>query len=106
MPDTFVTSLRMARVGGTVVEAGAFVDMGPVQINPNADICTKNVNVIGVGGETAESYKPAMDLLARHLTTLPLETFVSHRLPLERAQEGLELAQRDEAMKVVLAPGG
>ena len=30
-----------------VVEAGAFVDMGPVQINPNADICTKNVNVIG-----------------------------------------------------------
>ncbi|HEX3976416.1 MAG TPA: zinc-binding dehydrogenase [Solirubrobacteraceae bacterium] len=104
VPDTFVTSLRMARVGGTVVEAGAFVDMGPVQINPNADICTKNVNVIGVGGETAESYKPAMELLARHLTTLPLETFVSHRLPLERAQEGLELAQRDEAMKVVLAP--
>jgi threonine dehydrogenase-like Zn-dependent dehydrogenase len=104
VPDTFVTSLRMVRVGGTVVEAGAFVDMGPVQINPNADICTKNVNVIGVGGETAESYKPAMDLLARHLTTLPLETFVSHRLPLERAQEGLELAQRDEAMKVVLSP--
>jgi threonine dehydrogenase-like Zn-dependent dehydrogenase len=104
VPDTFVSSLRMVRVGGTVVEAGAFVDMGPVQINPNADICTKNVNVIGVGGETAESYKPAMDLLARHLTTLPLESFVSHRLPLERAQEGLELAQRDEAMKVVLSP--
>jgi L-iditol 2-dehydrogenase len=92
VPETFVTSLRMVRVGGTVVEAGAFVDMGPVQINPNADICTKNVNVIGVGGETAESYKPAMDLLVRHLTTLPLETFVSHRLPLERAQEGLELS--------------
>jgi threonine dehydrogenase-like Zn-dependent dehydrogenase len=104
VPDTFVTSLRMARVGGTVVEAGAFVDMGPVQINPNADICTKNVNVIGVGGETAESYKPAMDLLARNLTTLPLETFVSHRLPLEQAREGVELAQRDEAMKVVLSP--
>jgi threonine dehydrogenase-like Zn-dependent dehydrogenase len=104
VPDTFVTSLRMARVGGTVVEAGAFVDMGPVSINPNADICTKNVNVIGVGGETAESYKPAMNLLARNLTTLPLETFVSHRLPLEQAREGVELAQRDEAMKVVLSP--
>lgn len=104
VPETFVTSLRMARVGGTVVESGAFVDMGPVQINPNADICTKNVNVIGIGGETAESYKPAMDLLARNLDTLPLETFVSHRLPLEEAQHGLELAQRDEAMKVVLSP--
>jgi L-iditol 2-dehydrogenase len=103
VPETFVSSLRMVRVGGTVVEAGAFVDMGPVEINPNADICTKNVNVLGIGGETAESYKPAMDLLARNLDTLPLEDFVSHRLPLERAQEGLELAQRDEAMKVVLS---
>jgi threonine dehydrogenase-like Zn-dependent dehydrogenase len=103
VPETFVSSLRMVRVGGTVVEAGAFVDMGPVEINPNADICTKNVNVLGIGGETAESYKPAMDLLARNLDTLPLEDFVSHRLPLEQAQEGLELAQRDEAMKVVLS---
>lgn len=103
VPETFVTSLRMARVGGTVVESGAFVDMGPVEINPNADICTKNVNVIGIGGETAETYKPAMDLLVRNLTTLPLESFVSHRLVLEDAQEGLELAQRDEAMKVVLS---
>jgi threonine dehydrogenase-like Zn-dependent dehydrogenase len=104
VPETFVSSLRMARTGGTVVESGAFVDMGPVQINPNADICTKNVNVIGVGGETAESYKPAMDLLARNLNTLPLESLVSHQLPLEAAQHGLELAQRDEAMKVVLSP--
>jgi len=103
VPQTFVTSLRMARVGGTVVESGAFVDMGPVEINPNADICTKNVNVIGVGGETAETYKPAMDLLVHNLGTLPLEQFVSHRLPLERAQDGLELAQRGEAMKVVLS---
>jgi len=103
VPETFVSSLRMVRVGGTVVEAGAFVDMGPVRINPNADICAKNVNVLGIGGETAESYKPAMDLLARHLDTLPLERFVTHRLPLEDAQRGLELAQRDEAMKVVLS---
>ena len=47
VPETFVTSLRMTRVGGTVVEAGAFVDMGPVEINPNADICSRNVAVLG-----------------------------------------------------------
>jgi L-iditol 2-dehydrogenase len=104
VPETFVSSLAMARVGGTVVESGAFVDLGPVEINPNSDICVKNVNVIGVGGETAESYKPSMDLLARNLDTLPLERFVSHQLPLEQAQDALELAQRDEAMKVVLSP--
>ncbi len=104
VPETFVSSLRMVRVGGTVVEAGAFVDMGPVQINPNADICTKNVNVIGIGGETAESYKPVMDLLARNLDKLPLESFVSHRLPLDQAGYGLEIAQQDQTMKVVLSP--
>jgi threonine dehydrogenase-like Zn-dependent dehydrogenase len=104
VPETFVASLRMARVGGTVVEAGAFVDMGPVEINPNADICTRNVSVLGIGGETAESYLPAMELLARNLDRLPLDRFVSHRLPLERAEQAVQLAQRDEAMKVVLAP--
>jgi threonine dehydrogenase-like Zn-dependent dehydrogenase len=104
VPETFVASLRMARVGGTVVEAGAFVDMGAVEINPNADICTRNVSVLGIGGETAESYLPAMELLARNLDRLPLDRFVSHRLPLEQAEQAVQLAQRDEAMKVVLAP--
>jgi threonine dehydrogenase-like Zn-dependent dehydrogenase len=104
VPETFVASLRMARVGGTVVEAGAFVDMGPVEVNPNADICSRNVAVLGIGGETAESYVPAMELLTRNLDRLPLEKFVSHRLPLEEAERAVELAQRDEAMKVVLSP--
>jgi threonine dehydrogenase-like Zn-dependent dehydrogenase len=104
VPETFVTSLRMTRVGGTVVEAGAFVDMGPVEINPNADICSRNVNVLGIGGEMAESYMPAMELMTRNLDRLPLQSFVTHRIALEDAQSGLELAQRDEAMKVVLSP--
>jgi L-iditol 2-dehydrogenase len=103
-PQTFVEAIRMVRVGGVVVEAGTFVDMGPVAINPNSDICTKNVSVIGVGGETATSYLPSMRLMAANLKRLPFERIVSHRMPLERAQEALELAQTDAAMKVVMAP--
>ena len=105
-PETFVEAIRMVRVGGVVVEAGTFVDMGPVAINPNSDICTKNVSVIGVGGETATAYLPSMRLMAANLDRLPFDRFVSHRMPLERAQEGLELAQTDSAMKVVMAPNG
>ncbi len=105
-PETFVEAIRMVRVGGVVVEAGTFVDMGPVAINPNSDICTKNVSVIGVGGETATSYLPSMRLMAANLDRLPFDRIVSHRMPLERAQEGLELAQTDSAMKVVMAPNG
>ena len=105
-PETFVEAIRMVRVGGVVVEAGTFVDMGPVAINPNSDICTKNVSIIGVGGETATAYLPSMRLMAANLERLPFERIVSHRMPLERAEEALALAQTDRAMKVVIAPNG
>jgi L-iditol 2-dehydrogenase len=105
-PETFVEALQMVRVGGVVVEAGTFVDMGPVQINPNSDICTRNVAVLGVGGETATSYLPSMRLMAANLKRMPLERFVSHRMRLDQAQEAVELAQTDAAIKVVMAPNG
>jgi L-iditol 2-dehydrogenase len=104
IPGAFTEALRMVRVGGVVVEAGAFVDMGAVQLNPNSDICTRNVSIIGIGGETATSYISSMRLMAANLDRLPFDRFVTHRLPLSRAQEGVELAQTDTAMKVVIAP--
>ena len=104
VPPTLVNALRMVRPGGVVVESGAFVDLGPVEINPNRDICTPNVTVIGIGGETATGYAPALELLTRNRDRLPLGRIVTHRLPLERAREAIELAQRDGAMKVVLDP--
>ena len=102
--QSFPECLHLVRYGGTVVEAGTFVDMGPVAINPNADICTKNVSVIGVGGETATSYLPAMTLMARNLDRLPLTEMITHRMPLERATEAVELSQRDGTMKVLMDP--
>jgi threonine dehydrogenase-like Zn-dependent dehydrogenase len=104
VPEGFLEALRLVRVGGVVVESGTFVDMGPVSINPNSDICTRNVSIIGIGGETATSYLPAMRLMAANLDRLPFDRIVSHRLPLERAQEGVELAQTEAAMKVIIAP--
>jgi L-iditol 2-dehydrogenase len=104
VPQTFVNSLRMVRGGGVVVESGAFVDLGPVQVNPNRDICTPNVTVVGVGGDAVAGYAPAMSLLTRNQDRLPLDRIVTHRMALEDAQRALELAQRDGAMKVVFDP--
>lgn len=106
VPQTLPDCLKMARVGGVVVEAGAFVDLGPVGINPTADICTKNVSVIGVGGETSTSYAPVMQLLARNLDRLPLERVVTHRFGLQAATEALEVSQANGAMKVLIDPHG
>ena len=104
VPQTFVNALKMVRPGGVVVESGAFVDLGPVEVNPNRDICTTNVTVIGVGGEKATAYASSMELLARNRDRLPLDRIVTHRMALEDAGDALELSQRDGAMKVVLDP--
>lgn len=104
VPRTFTNALRMVRVGGVVVESGAFVDLGPVEVNPNRDICMPNVSILGIGGETAAGYAPALELLARNRDRLPVERIVTHRMRLEDARDALEVAQRDGAMKVVLDP--
>jgi len=104
VPSTFTEALRSVRIGGVVVEAGAFVDMGPVHINPNADICARNVAVIGIGGEKATEYAPAMQLMAASLDRYPLRSIVSHVLPLDQAREAVALAQSGEAMQVAIDP--
>jgi L-iditol 2-dehydrogenase len=104
-PDTFVEGLAMVRPGGVLVEAGTFVDMGPVAINPNSAICTRNVAILGIGGETAPAYPASMRLMAANVDRYPLREIVTHRFALEDATEALRVAQSGEAMQVVFDPG-
>ena len=104
VPSTFTEALRAVRTGGVVVEAGAFVDMGPVQMNPNSDICTRNVAVLGIGGELATEYEPSMRLMTANLDRYPLTKITTHILPMDRAQEAVMLAQSGEAMQVAVDP--
>jgi L-iditol 2-dehydrogenase len=104
VPSTFTEALRMVRVGGVIVEAGTFVDMGPVQINPNSDICTRSVSIIGIGGEKATEYLPAMKLMAANLDKYPFEKITSHIFSLEQVQEAVIFAQSNEAMQVAINP--
>jgi L-iditol 2-dehydrogenase len=104
VPSTFTEALKVVRTGGVVVEAGAFVDMGPVQMNPNSDICTRNVAVLGIGGELATEYEPSMQLMAANLDRYPLTSITTHILPMDRAHEAVMLAQSGEAMQVAVDP--
>jgi threonine dehydrogenase-like Zn-dependent dehydrogenase len=104
VPESFTESLAMVRPGGVVIEAGAFVDLGGVRINPNSDICTRNVAVLGIGGERAQDYLPSMELMAANLDRLPFEKLITHEFPLENARAALEAAQGDGAMQVVMRP--
>jgi threonine dehydrogenase-like Zn-dependent dehydrogenase len=103
-PETFTESLAMVRTGGVVIEAGTFVDLGPVPVNPNSAICTRNVAVLGIGGEKATAYEPSMRLMAANLSRYPLDKIVTHRFGLARAADALVVAQSDDAMQVVIGP--
>ena len=103
---TMIEALDMVRPGGTVIEAGAFVNMGPVPINPNSQVCIKGVTILGIGGETLDQYRPALDMLTRHRDRLPFARAITHRVSLDEVGSALELAQTGAAMKVLVAPNG
>ena len=104
--ETFPEALGLVRPGGTVVEAGAFVDLGPVPVNPNRDVCSPGVAILGIGGETLPQYAPALRMLARHAGRLPFARAVTHSVALEGVGDALETAQTGAAMKMLVAPNG
>lgn len=103
-PSTFVPAMNLLRDGGTLIEVGAFVDLGPVDVNPSV-ILARNLTIIGVGGEDARGYDRTMRMLADHQDELAFHKAVTHTFPVERAVEAMEMAQAaGNAMKVVIAP--
>jgi L-iditol 2-dehydrogenase len=103
-PETFPPSMDALRDGGTLIEVGAFVDLGPVPFNP-AVLCGRNLTLLGVGGEDARAYPGTLALLARHHERVPFARLVTHRFPLADAAEAMRVAlEARAAMKVVLGP--
>ena len=103
-PSSFGPSLNLLRDGGTLIEVGAFVDLGPVPINP-ATILGRNLSIVGVAGEDARIYDRTLAMLAEHHEHLPFHRLVTHVFPLEQAEAAVRVAlAADTAMKVVIAP--
>ncbi len=103
-PASFGPSLDLLRDGGTLVEVGAFVDLGPVPVNPAA-VLGRNLTIIGVAGEDSRVYDRTLDMLDRHQHEVPFERAVTHRFPLEEAETAMHTALgAGDAMKVLIGP--
>ncbi|MFY9530060.1 MAG: zinc-binding dehydrogenase [Candidatus Acidiferrales bacterium] len=104
VPQTVPEGLEMLRLGGLLVEAGSFSDLGEVGINPHRHLCSKSVRILGVGGEEPGAYAPSMRQMARYLKHYPLREFVTHRYRLRDVEAAMKKSIAPDSMKVVLEP--
>jgi threonine dehydrogenase-like Zn-dependent dehydrogenase len=104
VPQAVPEALEMLRVGGLLVEAGNFSDLGEVPISPHRHICAKNARILGVGGEEPAAYGPSMRQMTRYMKNYPLREFVTHRYGLRDVDAAMKKSVEAESMKVVLEP--
>ncbi len=103
-PDSFGHALSLLRDGGTLLEVGAFVDLGPVDFNP-ADLLGRNLTLVGVAGEDARTYEATLQMMAEHHDRVPFHRAVTHHFALTDAEEAMKTAlAAGPAMKVVINP--
>ena len=104
VPTAIPEALEMLRLGGVLVEAGNFSDLGDVAISPHRHLCSKSVRILGVGGEEPASYGPSMRQMARYMRFYPLQEFVSHRYSLQAVETAVKKSMAADSMKVVIEP--
>jgi len=104
VPDAVRQGLELLRLGGLLVEAGNFSDMGEIRISPHRHLCAKNVRIIGVGGEEPAAYGPSMRQMARYMRQYPLKDLVTHRFGLRQVEAAMKKSMAPDSMKVVIDP--
>jgi len=102
-PEAVPQALPWIRRGGTYLLEGVFVDMGEVRFNPHL-IVSKGLRLIGLSNHPFTAYKASMEMMMRYRDHLPLDRFVTHRFPLDKAQEAIDTALAGECVKVVFEP--
>ena len=100
-PAAFQEALEFVRRGGKLIEVGHFTDNGPTVIHPFT-MCFKDVDIHGSWSYPAVIFRDAISFLER--TTLPVDDAVSHVLPLDDFQKGMELTGNEKAGKIAIAP--
>ena len=105
-PGTLEQATAIVRDGGTIVEVGAFVDMGSERFNP-ASLCGRSLAALGIGGEDLTVYEGTLALLDRHQHKIPFTDMISHRFGVSDAPAAMRVALDAEiSAKVLIKPGG
>jgi len=98
-PKSVAQALEMVRYGGKVVLIG--IHSGPATFDPTPMVRARK-SILGAYSYSAQTWQRSIELFSNG--TIDPEAVISHRLPLDSAEEGFRLAVRKEAVKVLFIP--
>ena len=104
IPEALAEGLEMVSMGGTYLTVGNYIDMGTVSINPQKQILSRSLRIIGVNGMPYQSYARGIRLMQQNWRRLSLDSFVTHTFGIDEAGKALETASSLKSLKVVVKP--
>ena len=94
---------KMIRRGGGLCELGFFINGGDATINPHFDLCSKEITLVGSWVYTLRDYATTFDFLKRAKAIgLPMAELITHRFPLEKINEALDVNLKMEGLKIAI----
>lgn len=103
IPGAVVEGMEMCRDGGKYLVLGHYCDAGPVAWNPHV-VTRKQLQVFGSWSSEPRHLQQAIAFLRANRERFPFHEMVSHRFPLDRANEALALTANWQASKSVFVP--
>src|SRR2546427_8447249 len=77
VPQAVPEGLDLLRLGGLLVEAGNFLDLGGIGLNPHRHFCAKRARILCVGGEEPGAYGTSMREMGHYKRHYSLCEFVT-----------------------------
>ncbi|MBI2927955.1 MAG: zinc-binding dehydrogenase [Verrucomicrobia bacterium] len=103
IPSAVSEGLEMCRDGGKYLVVGHYCDAGTIEFNPSV-ITRKQLQVFGSWSSEPRHLQAALAFLRAQRERFPFHKMVTHRFPLEQANEALALMANWQAAKSVLVP--
>ena len=103
-PDAMKESISLVRIGGACVSAGFGEPHGTIELDCFHDIGRKNLRLQGVWVSEVRHTHMALKLILSRMEDF--KNLITHRFPLEKANEALRMMKTKEAIKAVLIPHG
>jgi 5-exo-hydroxycamphor dehydrogenase len=102
-PGAVLEGVGMLRNDGRYFVIGQYSFSGPIALNPE-DITLRELRLQGSQSFEPEDVYTYLNVLRRAQGSYPIHEVVSHKFPLEKANEALQAVRRKEAVRAVLVP--